>query len=124
MRTFSAVWLAACAAVFSVPAVAGGNAKAGAALYEARCSVCHSMDHNGVGPAHRGVYGRAAASAPDFKYSDALKASRIVWGDKTLDRWLADPEKAVPGQRMYVSVPNKKERADLIAYLKEASAAK
>jgi cytochrome c len=53
-------------------------------------------------------------------YSDALKSSHLVWGDDTLDRWLADPEKAVPGQRMFVNVPDAKERADLIAYLKQA----
>lgn len=102
---------------------AAGDAAAGLALYQSRCTACHSLDHNGIGPAHRGVFGRSAARAPGFDYSDALKASRLVWNEETLDRWLADPEKLVPGQRMGVSVPDAKERSDLIAYLKQASGA-
>jgi cytochrome c len=108
------------AAIVALPAFAAGDAQSGAALYQSRCTSCHSLDHNGVGPAHRGVFGRTAGTAPGFMYSDALKSSHLVWGDDTLDRWLADPEKAVPGQRMFVNVPDAKERADLIAYLKQA----
>jgi len=120
MRTPSALFVAACiAALAATPACAAGDAQAGAALYQARCTSCHSLDHHGVGPAHRGVYGRTAGTAPGFAYSDALKASHLVWADDTLERWLTDPEKAVPGQRMFVNVPDAKERADLIAYLKQ-----
>lgn len=113
-----------CLAVFATSALAAGNADAGRALYQARCSACHSLDYNGVGPAHRGVFGRAAAQAPGFAYSEALKASRQVWDEASLDRWLADPEKFAPGQRMGISVPDAKDRSDLIAYLKQAAAAK
>jgi cytochrome c len=35
---------------------------------------------------------------------------------------LAEPEKLVPGQRMGVNVPEARERADLIAYLKQITA--
>jgi cytochrome c len=113
-----------CLAVLASCALAAGDADAGRVLYQARCSACHSLDYNGVGPAHRGVFGRAAAQAPGFAYSDALKASRQVWNEESLDRWLADPEKVAPGQRMGVSVPEAKDRSDLIAYLKKAAAAK
>ncbi len=115
---------AACLAVLALPAVAAaaaGNADAGRALYQARCSACHSLAYNGVGPAHRGVFGRAAAQAPGFAYSDALKSSTSVWNEDSLDRWLADPEKFAPGQRMGVSVPEAKDRSDLIALLKQAT---
>src|ERR1700752_1158547 len=102
------------------PALAAGEADTGRALYQARCTACHSLDYNGVGPAHRGVFGRSAGQAPGFGYSNALKSSHVVWNEDTLDRWLADPEKFVPGQRMGVNVPEAKDRADLIAYLKTA----
>ena len=114
---------AAALAATALPALANGNADAGLALYQARCSACHSLDHNGVGPAHRGVFGRAPAQAPGFAYSDALKARRQAWDETSLDRWLADPEAFAPGQRMGVNVPDPKERSDLIAYLKGAAAA-
>ena len=115
---------AASLAALVSPALAAGDAGAGRALYQARCTACHSLDYNGVGPAHRGVFGRAAAQAPGFAYSDALKSARVIWNEDTLDRWLADPEKVAPGQRMGVNVPEAKDRADLIAYLKQAAAAK
>lgn len=104
-------------------AVAAGDAAAGQALYQARCTSCHALDFNGVGPAHRGVFGRRAAQVPGFDYSDALKASGIVWDEASLERWLADPEQVAPGQRMGVNVPDARERSDLIAYLKQAAAA-
>jgi len=106
------------------PSLAAGDAGAGRAFYQARCTACHSLDYNGVGPAHRGVFGRAAAQAPGFAYSEALKSARVIWNEDTLDRWLADPEKVAPGQRMGVNVPEAQDRADLIAYLKQAAGAK
>ncbi len=115
----AAAWLV----LFTGAAVAGGDPAAGRALYQERCSACHSLDFNGVGPAHRGVFGRAAGQAPGYAYSPALKAARLTWDAVTLDRWLADPERVVPGQRMGVNVPDASERADLIAYLEQASRA-
>jgi len=122
-RSFSACLVGAALLAFCAPVLAAGNADAGLALYKARCSACHSLDYNGAGPAHRGVFGRGAALAPGFAYSDALKSSHLVWDEASLDRWLADPEKVAPGQRMGVNVPDAKDRADLIAYLKKASPA-
>ena len=104
-------------------ALAAGDADVGLALYKARCSAFHSLDYNGVGPAHRGVFERGAALAPGFAYSDALKSSHLIWDEASLERWLADPEKVAPGQRMGINVPDAKDRADLIAYLKKASTA-
>ena len=115
---------AAFLALVAIAARAAGDTDAGRALYQTRCAVCHSMDFNGVGPAHRGVFGRQAAQTPGFAYSDALKASHLTWDEASLDRWLADPEKLVPGQRMGVNVPEAAARRDLIAYLKQAAAAK
>lgn len=56
-----------------------------------------------------------------FEYSPALRASRVVWSPKTLERWLADPERLVPGQRMNYSVPDPADRAALVAYLEAES---
>ena len=103
------------------PAQAAGDAARGEQLYGSRCGACHSLDENRAGPAHRGVFGRKAGAARDFDYSPALRASGIVWNEKTLDRWLANPEKLVHGQKMGFAVPDPKDRADVIAYLKAAS---
>lgn len=56
-----------------------------------------------------------------FAYSEAMQRSNIVWNEKTLDRFLKNPLAAVPGTAMaYAGVTDRKERADLIAYLKQA----
>lgn len=94
-----------------------GDPARGAALYETRCSACHSLDANRVGPSHRGVYGRKAGSAPGFAYTPALKNSGLVWNAANLDRWLAAPTSVVKGTAMGFRLTLPKDRADVIAYL-------
>jgi cytochrome c len=95
-----------------------GDAARGETLYEA-CQDCHSLDKNDVGPRHRGVFGRKAASLPEYDYSDALKSANIVWNEETLDKWLTDPQAVAPGAKMFFHLDNPQDRADVIAYLKE-----
>lgn len=124
MRTRTiAIGTAAFAAVLASTAARAANPEAlpGAKIYQTRCGACHSLDANKVGPAHRGVYGRIAGKAPGFGYSPALKASGIVWNDRTLDQWLQGPQKLVKGSRMYFSLPDAGERTAVIAYLKATS---
>jgi len=110
------VLLAGAGLAAAQPAAAGEPAR-GKALYESRCSACHSVDAHRVGPAHRGVFGRKAGGAPGYEYSPALAASRVRWDTATLTLWLADPERLIPGQRMGYQVPTPQDRADLVAYL-------
>jgi len=95
-----------------------GDSKQGMALYQG-CMGCHSLDDNDVGPKHRGVVGRRAGTVPGFSYSPALRNSGLTWDEETLDRWLTNPQKLVPGSRMFYSVANAQNRADIIAYLRE-----
>ncbi|HET7729890.1 MAG TPA: c-type cytochrome [Usitatibacter sp.] len=96
------------------------DAKAGEAVYE-RCAACHAIGHDRAGPRHCGLIGRRAGSVPGFEYSEAMRSSKIVWSEAALDRFLANPMKAVPGTSMgYAGIPSASERADLIAYLKAA----
>ena len=93
----------------------------GKTLYESRCVACHSLDANRVGPQHRGVFGSRSGTVGDYDYSPALKKAELTWNERTLDAWLADPEKAVPGQKMGYRVEEGRDRADLIAYLRRES---
>ena len=100
---------------------ADGNPARGEQLY-ARCQACHALAYDRVGPRHCGLLGRKAGSVPGFDYSTAMKKSGIVWTAKALDRFLADPPRAVPGTTMtYAGIPDPKERTDLIAYLAKES---
>lgn len=115
--------IAAAAIATGVPAAVAapaGNAARGEALYE-RCFACHSLETDRAGPRHCGLFGRRAGSVPGFDYSPAMRASGIVWGAETLDRFLAAPTAVVPGTSMgYAGIASAQERADLIAYLRAA----
>lgn len=93
----------------------------GMAQYQAKCGGCHSLDVNRIGPSHRGVVGRKPASVAGYAYSPALKKLGGVWTPARLDAWLAGPQKVAPGSKMFLSVPDPKVRAVIIAYLQSAS---
>lgn len=102
-----------------IAALAAGDPAAGEALYS-RCLACHSLELNRTGPKHCGLFGRRAGSVAGYDYSPAMKRSKLVWDENTLERFLADPLKTVPGTTMtYAGVPDAKERAILIAYLRQ-----
>jgi cytochrome c len=100
-------------------AYAQGDAAAGAKIF-ATCAVCHSTKpgENKIGPSLAGVFGRKSGTEPGFNYSPAMKAANVTWDEKTLDEYLQGPSKFVQGTKMIYSVPNEKDRQDVIAYLK------
>lgn len=117
------------ALVAALPAIAhaaapGGDAAKGGNLFKQRCGVCHAVVDDGAvhpGPLLKGVVGRKAGSIPTFKYSKALRTSGLTWDRANLDKFLANPLSAVPGTFMVISVPNRIERQDIVAYLARAS---
>jgi cytochrome c len=118
MKPLAAVALSLAAA--ASPALAAGDPRAGEAIYS-RCLACHALAYDRTGPRHCGLFGRRAGSVAGFGYSEAMRKAKILWSEKTLDRFLADPLRTVPGTAMgYAGVTDRKERADLIAYLKQA----
>lgn len=108
--------------VLSAGSAGAADPTRGARLYAERCSACHSIDDNGAGPRHRGLFGRRAGTVAGFSYSPALARAGITWTSESLDRWLADPNKLVPGNIMAVQLANDPiDRADIIAYLRQAT---
>ena len=108
---FSAVWAAA--------NVADPTADLGQNVF-AICAACHGADQpTRTGPELKGVIGRAAGTVRGFRYSRALKNAKLVWSEETLDRYLADPQAAIPGNAMpFPGLPNKGERQAVITFLK------
>jgi cytochrome c len=127
MLKAGAFTLAAVTAGIFHSAVAAGDAKRGAQLFQ-QCMACHSVQpgEHMTGPSLAHVWNRKAGSAEDFlRYSDAMKRADLVWNEATLDKWLASPEKVVPGTTM--TFPGLKEyqaRQDVVAYLKAVSEGK
>jgi cytochrome c len=101
-----------------------GNSARGERVFGA-CAACHSLqaDQNMTGPSLASVWNRKAGSLASFnRYSPALQSSNIVWNDKTLDDWITDPQHLIPGNQMtFAGIKDARQRADLLAFLKEAT---
>jgi cytochrome c len=126
LRTLSVILSAMMLASAAAPAQAlSGNAKLGAQLFGA-CAACHSLtpNRNMTGPSLAGIWGRKAGTLASFdRYSPEIKASGITWNEGTLNFWLTNPAKVIPGNSMpFDGIDKPQVRADLIAYLKDASA--
>lgn len=100
------------------------NPSRGQRVFQA-CTPCHSLelDRNMTGPSLAGLWHRKAGAFASFdRYSPALKASHIEWEDKTLDAWIADPQRLVPGNQMsFPGIKDAQQRRDLIVFLKDAT---
>ncbi len=111
---------------FSITAAAAadGNPARGQRLF-ANCAACHSLEPNKnmTGPSLSGLWDRKAGSVLSFsRYSPALKSSGVIWNDKTLEQWIADPQQVIPGNTMtFPGVKDLGQRADLLAFLKDAT---
>jgi len=98
-----------------------GDPTRGAALFEKRCSGCHSLTQNHQGPRLQGVYGRTSGSVVNYDYSPALKKANVVWDQTTLKKWLTDPDSFIPGNNMDFLVAKPQDRQDLVSYLRQTS---
>ena len=90
-----------------------------------KCQACHSLEpgKNMLGPSLAGIIGRKAGAEPGYTYSPAMKQADIVWDAKTLDAYLADPQKMVPGNKMpFPGLKTEHDRADVIAFLAASAA--
>lgn len=87
----------------------------------AQCRSCHTTDAAGgsrVGPNLHGVFGSEAGAKEGFTYSQALQDANFTWDADHLDHWLANPQTALPGNRMaFAGVRNEDQRRDVIAFL-------
>lgn len=96
--------------------------EAGEVVFKKNCAVCHTLEagKNKIGPTLAGVVDRKAGSVPGFAYSTANKNSGDTWDEQTLDIYLTDPKKFMPGTKMvFAGVKNPTDRKALVEYLKE-----
>jgi cytochrome c len=105
-------------------AIAAGDPLRGAKGFQ-QCAACHSTKpgEHLTGPSLAHTWGQKAGTAKGFlRYSEPLQKSGVMWNEKTLDQWLAGPERFIPGNSMtFPGIQNAGARQDVIAYLKAVS---
>lgn len=107
--------VAAASEVAATTAVVAGEAPSAFTV----CGACHSVaaGTNGVGPSLHAIVGTKAGEVAGFAFTDALKQSGITWDRESLDQWLQNPAKMVPGTAMVQTVPDAADRKAIIDYL-------
>ncbi|PLW57742.1 hypothetical protein PCANC_01429 [Puccinia coronata f. sp. avenae] len=66
--------------------------------------------------------GRKTGQAAGYNYTEANVKKGITWSEETLMEYLIDPKKYIPGTKMaFAGLKKEKERANIVAYLKEAT---
>ncbi len=96
------------------------EAAEGEKLFKRICFTCHTSEagKNKIGPSLFGVVGRKAGTEAGFTYSSAMKEANVTWNAESIDKYLTDPKKFVPGNKMaYAGVKKDEERKEIIAYL-------
>lgn len=90
------------------------------------CRTCHYPDafmgHNN-GPNLSAIFGKVAGKQAGFDYySKRFREAEFVWTPQLMFAWLENPMAMFPDSVMMSrGVPDPQDRADLIAYLKQAT---
>ncbi len=113
-------WVGVAVAVLAASPAAAADVQHGKQLFQA-CAACHGQNGKGgtLGPELAGVVGRQAGSLDNFRYSNAMQRSKLVWTEANLRAYVADPQAKVKGNRMpFSGVKIPKDVDDIVAYLK------
>lgn len=127
MKTVLKLTMAAAAMLSFAASAQAQDADAGEKVFN-KCKACHMVGENAkkrVGPPLNDIVGAKAGVQEDYKYSKAMVEKGeggLTWDDETLDAYLENPRKVVPGGKMaFPGLRKEEDRANVIAYLKTFS---
>eukprot|EP01083_Nonionella_stella_P101176 286495_1 len=101
------------------------NIEKGSKIFTTKCGQCHNVKKggsNGQGPNLFNIVGRVAGTVAEFQYSSANQNSGLTWDKKTLNKYLINPKKMMPGTKMvFAGLKKKRDRRDIVAFLASCS---
>lgn len=107
------------------PLLAAASAEKGAIVFK-KCISCHTVEAGGpnrIGPNLHGIVGAPLAKHTGYSYSKAMESKATeggTWTYQNLNVYLFNPREFVPGTKMsFVGIKDDKDRADVIAYLRQ-----
>lgn len=108
------------AALAMACALFAGSANAAPPASFAACAACHTSDGRGLlGAERQGSLRTQGRQRRGLHVQHGDEEADLTWDESTLDAFIADPQKAVPGTLMpFSGVADAKQRAEIIEYLK------
>jgi cytochrome c len=101
------------------------DAASGQQVFNNACRTCHTTKEgdNRLGPHLFKIVGRKAGPLPDYGYSSSLRSADFVWDEEKLDRFIANPDELVPGNRMkpYSGLASTDDRARIVSFLRSVA---
>ncbi|MBE9527349.1 MAG: c-type cytochrome [Proteobacteria bacterium] len=98
------------------------NLSDGELYFMRKCSSCHDeykSSTHGKGPNLWNIFGRKAGTLKGFDYSEAMRQSGHIWDYATLNYYLSNTKRAVPGRIMnFKGIRKDSDRAKLLLFLR------
>jgi cytochrome c len=97
-------------------------------IFKKHCAMCHTTEigqEHKIGPNLHGVFERHAGANKEFFYSDPLRNKGVHWNRETLDRFVENPARYMPGTKMvFHGLKDAEQRNWLITYLEKVTDSK
>ena len=98
----------------------------GMMMFNNACRTCHTIREgdNRLAPNLYGIIGRKSGTVSGYYgYSSSMRSADIIWDEKNLDQFIANPAAVVPGHTMkpFTGVGSADGRAKIVGFLRNCA---
>ena len=90
-------------------------------VFQQRCSACHTLAANSanlIGPNLWHIFNRGVGDDINFRYSDSMSSSDLIWDKELIYKFLRGPQTLFPDSNMIIPEPVPEELlTDMIAFM-------